>query len=378
MKKVLLTATVQSHIAQFHKPLINMLKENGYEVHVAARDNLAEKNGLQLNEPDKVFNIPFDRSPLSRNNILAYQKLKKILYKNKYDIVHCNTPMGGVVTRLAANKYRRNGTKVFYTVHGFHFYKGAPKKNWIIYYPIEKFLSRYTDKLIAISIEDFNTAKEKKFKTKIEHIHGVGANTDKYYLPSNELIQDLRRRMGYSKEDFICVCTGELNDNKNQISVLKAVPTLLKVIPNFKLILAGNGPKYTFLQEFITEMGLVDCVRMTGYVTNLEKYVMISDIVISASLREGLGLNLVEAMLCGKPVVGSINRGHKELINHLINGLLVNPLDSEEIADAIIKIYGDQEMKSHMGQNALLHSKKYTRESVIKELTKIYELTYGG
>ncbi|MFL2079607.1 glycosyltransferase family 4 protein [Marinilactibacillus psychrotolerans] len=374
MKKVLLVATVQSHIAQFHKPLINLLKEKGHEVHVAAKDNLAEKNGLKLDEPEKIFNIPFDRSPLSRNNIIAYLKLKKIFYKNKYDIVHCNTPMGGVVTRLAANKYRRNGTKVFYTAHGFHFYKGAPKKNWIIYYPIEKFLSRYTDKLIAISIEDFNTAKEKKFKTKIEHIHGVGANTDKYFLTSNKLIQDLRLQIGYSKEDFICVCTGELNDNKNQISVLRAVPAILKTIPNFKLILAGNGPKYTSLQKFITEMDLVDCVRMTGYVTDLEKYVMISDIAVSLSLREGLGLNLIEAMLCAKPVIGSVNRGHKELINHLINGLLVNPLDSEELSDAIIKIYRDQEMKSRMGQNALLHSQKYTRESVIEELTKIYEL----
>lgn len=374
MKKVLLVATVQSHIAQFHKPLINLLKEKGHEVHVAAKDNLAEKNGLKLDEPEKIFNIPFDRSPLSRNNIIAYLKLKKIFYKNKYDIVHCNTPMGGVVTRLAANKYRRNGTKVIYTAHGFHFYKGAPKKNWIIYYPIEKFLSRYTDKLIAISIEDFNTAKEKKFKTKIEHIHGVGANTDKYFLTSNKLIQDLRLQIGYSKEDFICVCTGELNDNKNQISVLRAVPAILKTIPNFKLILAGNGPKYTSLQKFITEMDLVDCVRMTGYVTDLEKYVMISDIAVSLSLREGLGLNLIEAMLCAKPVIGSVNRGHKELINHLINGLLVNPLDSEELSDAIIKIYRDQEMKSRMGQNALLHSQKYTRESVIEELTKIYEL----
>lgn len=374
MKKVLLTASVQSHISQFHKPLINMLKENGYEVHVAAKDNLAEKNGLKLDEPDKIFNIPFDRSPLSKNNLIAHQELKKILSKTKYDVVHCNTPMGGVVTRLAANKYRKSGTKVFYTAHGFHFYKGAPKKNWVIYYPIEKFLSRYTDKLITISEEDFYTAKEKKFKTKIEHIHGVGANTDKYYLPSNELIQDLRRRTGYSKEDFICVCTGELNDNKNQISVLKALPALLKVIPNFKLILAGNGPKQTSLQEFITEMGLVDCVRMTGYVTNLEKYVMISDIAISASLREGLGLNLIEAMLCAKPVVGSINRGHKELIENMANGFLVKPMHVEEYVEAIIKIYSNQDLRFHMGEKGVMVAQKYTRESVVKELSKIYEI----
>src|SRR5699024_4264780 len=138
MKKVLLTATVQSHIAQFHKPLINLLQDKGYEVHIAARDNLSEKNNLRLEEPDRIFNIPFDRSPLSIKNILAYSELKKILSENKYNIIHCNTPMGGVITRLAARKYRKKGTKVFYTAHGFHFYKGSPKSNWLLYYPIEK------------------------------------------------------------------------------------------------------------------------------------------------------------------------------------------------------------------------------------------------
>lgn len=192
MKKVLLTATVQSHIAQFHKPLIKMLKDNGYEVHVAARDNLAEKNGLLLLEPDKVFNVPFDRSPISKNNIKAYKELSKILSKNNYSIVHCNTPMGGIITRLATQKYRKNGTKVFYTAHGFHFYKGAPLKNWLIYYPVEKWFAKYTDKLITISNEDFNIVTKNKFKTKIEHIHGVGVNTEKYFKPTNEMISKLR------------------------------------------------------------------------------------------------------------------------------------------------------------------------------------------
>ena len=136
-KKVLITATVQSHICQFHKPLVKMLHENGYEVHTAARDNLAEKNGLKLDFADKVYNVPFSRSPVSKNNIKAYKVIKEIIAENDYDIIHCNTPMGGVVTRLAAKKQRKNGIKVIYTAHGFHFYKGAPLKNWLFYYPVE-------------------------------------------------------------------------------------------------------------------------------------------------------------------------------------------------------------------------------------------------
>ena len=153
-KKVLLTATVQSHICQFHKPLVQMLHDCGYQVHAAARNNLAEKNGLKLDFVDKVFDVPFSRSPKSADNIKAYKQLKKIIDSEGYEIIHCNTPMGGIVTRLAARKARKNGTVVIYTAHGFHFYKGAPKKNWIFFYPVEKLFSRLTDKLITITQEE--------------------------------------------------------------------------------------------------------------------------------------------------------------------------------------------------------------------------------
>lgn len=374
MKKVLLTATVQSHIAQFHKPLIKMLKENGYEVHVAARDNLAEKNGLLLKEPDKVFNVPFDRSPISKNNIKAYKELNKILSKNNYSIVHCNTPMGGIVTRLAAQKYRKNGTKVFYTAHGFHFYKGAPLKNWLIYYPVEKWFAKYTDKLITISYEDFNIATKKKFNTKIEHIHGVGANTEKYFNPTNEMISELRFQEGYDNNDFICICSGELNINKNQSTIIKAIPKVVEVIPKFKLLIAGNGSMKEKLEELIVDNNLEKHVKLIGYRTDLEKFVKMSDIVVSASLREGLGLNLIEAMLCGKPVVGSKNRGHNELIYHMENGMLVEAMSYDEFSKAILGLYEDKRLRNSIGMNALEISQKYAIYNVKNELEFIYEL----
>ena len=141
-----------------------MLKAKGWEIHVAARDNLAEKNGLQLEYPDKVFDIPFYRSPFDLRNFAAYKQLKKIISHGHYDVIHCNTPVGGLLTRLAAIKARKQGAKVFYTAHGFHFYKGAPLRNWLIYYPIEKILSLFTDKLITIVQEDYKVAKKHFFQ----------------------------------------------------------------------------------------------------------------------------------------------------------------------------------------------------------------------
>ena len=149
--KVLFVATVQSHIAQFHLKIIEVLKQEGWEIHVAARDNLAQKNGLQLKNVDKVYNILFQRSPFSPKNLKAYRELKKVITGGKYDIIHCNTPVGGILTRIAGRKEKGN---VFYTAHGFHFYKGAPLLNWFIYYPIEKVMAHYTDKLITITDED--------------------------------------------------------------------------------------------------------------------------------------------------------------------------------------------------------------------------------
>ena len=178
-KKILLVATVQSHIAQFHRPLAEVLHAHGYEVHAAVRNNLAEKNGLQLDFVDKVFDVRFSRSPKSKDNITAYNQLKAIVDSGNYEVVHCNTPMGGMIARLATRAARKKGTKLFYTAHGFHFYDGAPKKNWMIFYPIEKFFSRMTDVLITITHEDYKVASE-AFHCKVAYIHGVGVSGERY------------------------------------------------------------------------------------------------------------------------------------------------------------------------------------------------------
>ena len=324
MKRVLLIATVQSHIGQFHKPLMKMLKENGWEIHVAARDNLIEKNGLQLEYPDLVFNVPFQRSPFDKRNIEAFKEIKRILDQNHYDVIHCNTPVGGIVGRLAGNKYRKTGTQIFYTAHGFHFYKGASKLNWLVYYPIEKWMSRYTDKLITITEEDYELAK-KKFHCPIYHIHGVGANSTKYHPISAEEQEKKKQELGL--EGHIIVNVGELLPNKNQRTAILAMEKILKEVPDAKLLIAGNGPEKENLENLAKELGLDDHVIFLGYTTQLQEYLQICDLEMACSYREGLPLNVMEAMLCGKPVVASNNRGHRELVRKGRNGYLVNAND---------------------------------------------------
>ena len=372
--KVLLVATVQSHICQFHKPLVAMLHAHGCQVHVAARNNLAEKNGLKLDFVDKVYEVPFQRSPFSSKNLTAAKKLKKILAEEHYDVIHCNTPVGGVVGRMAARKTRKQGTKVFYTAHGFHFYQGAPKKNWLIWYPVEKFMSRYTDKLITITQEDYQLATA-RFSTRVERIHGVGANSQKYKKLSPGECQTLRQELGYHAKNQLLLCTGELLPNKNQITLIRAMKTIGQRYPQAKLLLAGNGPTLPELQQEVRNLGLEDQVEFLGYRTDLERYANIADVIVSCSYREGLPMNIVEGMLLAKPVVASYNRGHRELILPEKTGVMVPPTEDQAFADQICRLLEDPELADQMGQAGYHRAQLYADLQVQKELETIYELS---
>ena len=372
--KILLTATVQSHIVQFHRPLAELLHAHGCEVHVAARDNLAEKNGLKLDFADRVFDVPFARSPKSPDNLKAYRELKRIIDEGGYDIVHCNTPMGGVVTRLAAKAARKRGTKVFYTAHGFHFYEGAPKKNWLFFYPVEKyFANHYTDKLITITAEDYVFSSE-RFQCKTARIHGVGVDEHRYFPADEAERLRLRREYGYTQEQKLILNIGELLPNKNQKTAVRMMRELVSSFPDAVLLIAGNGSEKENLQRQINELGLQDRVKLLGYVTNLQDYQHMVDAVVTCSYREGLPLNVVESMLSGTPVVASLNRGHRELLRDGETGYLVPPDDAAAYAARLTELLTDKERASRLRERASEYAKSYTFTEIKKELASVYGL----
>lgn len=373
-KRVLITATVLSHIAQFHRPLAEMLHAHGFEVHVAGKDNLALKNGLKIDWADRVFDIPFSRSPKSLDNIKAYHQLKKVIDAENYSHIHCNTPMGGVVTRLAARDARKRGTEVIYTAHGFHFHSRASKLAWLTYYPIEKYFARLTDKLITINHEDFNLASS-KFSCKAFYTHGVGVNSDRYVPLTNEqervaLCEDLC----VAPDSKVIISVGELLPNKNQKMIIEAMPSIIAEVPEAVLILAGNGPMKDELQKLINSMGIADNIRMIGYCTFLEKYQKIASLLVACSYREGLPLNLVEAMLAKNPIVASHNRGHDELVSDGLTGYLVDVNDVEGMAKHVMELLSDDDKRRGMGEKALDYALDFSYDNVKKELEKVYGL----
>lgn len=365
--KILYTATVLSHICQFHLPYLQAFQQAGHTMHVAAHDNLAEKNGLALRYADRHIEIPFHRSPKSLDNIRAFRELKKLLEEEKYDLIVCNTPMGGIVTRLAACKSRKRGTKVVYMAHGFHFYQGAPKKNWLVLYPIEKIMARLCDLVITITREDFALAKE-KFPCKVAHIHGIGVRTERYHPVNREDRLSMRTKEGVGQDDFAILCTGELNQNKDQKTLIAAAALLRDKIPNLKILLAGNGPLEQALRQQIADNGLDHTVKLLGYRTDLETVVPAMDLIVSCSHREGLPLNILEAMLCRKAVVATVNRGHKELVEEGETGYLVAPGDAQTMARRIYVVYSDPALAQSMGSAGYEKAQAYTVDAVRKEM----------
>ena len=369
MKKVLFVATITKHINTFHIPYLKWFKEQGYEVHVAT-------NG---NEPieycDKHFDIPFERFPLKTQNIKAYKQLKNIINENKYEIIHCHTPVGGVLTRLAAKKARKKyNTKVIYTAHGFHFYKGAPLFNWIIYYPIEKICARWTDCLITITNEDYEFAKKHLRAKKVEHINGVGINSERLEKTLGEEEKNrVREKLKIKKEDIVFSYVAELNKNKNQILLIKTIQELKKELPNIKLLLIGDGPLKEEYQQYIENNNLENEIKLLGKRKDINELLSITNIYLASSIREGLPVNVMEAMYKGLPIIATDNRGHRELIQSNENGFIItNNRSSEELLNTIKQLIKDTEKITQFSINNKLRIEKFELNNVLKDMQKVY------
>lgn len=372
MRKVLLVATVQSHIAQFHTPLIKMLKKKGYIVDVVAKNNLGEKKGLKIEGADNIFDVNFSRSPFNKDNFKAYKQLKKIMQQNKYDIVHCNTPMGGVLTRLVKKNNKDISSKIIYTAHGFHFFKGAPLLNWVLYYPVEKYLSKYTDCLITMNKEDYEIAN-RKFKAKeIEVTHGVGLNTKKFSINmSDEEKEKYRNKLGLKKSDFVIIYVAELIKRKNHEMIFNVMKRLSEK-QDIKLILVGSGSLENKYKSYIEENGLENTVKMLGYCMDVPQLMKISDIAISTSKQEGLPVNVMEAMYSGLPDIVTNCRGNRDLIKNEENGYVIKLNDEKALYNRIIELYNNEDLRIKMEKVSRQIINNYKVENVIKELEKIY------
>lgn len=319
-----------------------------------------------------VHNIRIPRKITDIKGIInSYKRVKQLSENENYSLVHCHSPIGGVLTRLAFRKARKKGTKVIYTAHGFHFFKGAPLLNWLIYFPLEWFCSFFTDVLITINKEDYAFAKKKMKAKQVEYVHGVGVDTKKFH--SNKYDKNLKRKeFNIPENAIILLSIGELSKRKNQQIIIKAMHTL-KNNNNIYYLLVGFGKKEGYLKLLTDEFALKDKVRFLGYRSDIAELCNISDIFCFPSLQEGLPVALMEAMASGLPIVCSEIRGNTDLINNGECGFLCKPKDIKMFAQQIKKLSENPELREEMKETNLKNIKKYDMSNVNREMRTIYE-----
>lgn len=366
MKKVLYVTTVSRTINAFLIPHINMLLDNGYEVHCACSIDKPVDKELQRRGV-KIFEVPFSRNPLGIGNIKAFIKLEELQRINDYDIVHVHTPIAAIYGRLL--KLNFPSLRIIYTAHGYHFLKGASKLGWILYYPIEKIMAKFTDVTININKEDYEITKEKLKPKKCYLLNGVGLDLDKYKKLSSKEIQEKRKEFGLKDKDFVVLMVAEINKNKNHIQLINAMDILKDKYPNIKVLCIGDGRLKESLEKQIILRNLQNNIFMLGYRLDVNKFINISDIGILLSRREGLPRNIMEFMACGRKVIATDIRGCRDLICDETIGTLVNVDDYESTAKAIEKYYILNDKSFEVSEEI----RKYDIESINSELLKIYE-----
>ena len=373
MKKVLFVATVvKTHMMQFHIPYLKMFKDMGWETAVASRNDYENPADCVIPYCDTYYDIPFERTPWKPANLRAYRMLKGIIDQGNYDIIHCHTPVGALIARLAALNARKKGTKVIYTAHGFHFFKGAPLQNWLCYFPFEWLASFVTDVLITINKEDDARAKRILHAKRTEYVPGVGIHTERFRHDTIDP-REKRRALGFSDEDFLMLTVAEMTKNKNHITVLKAMERLkgTEAFLNLHYLIVGRGEQRESLEKDAKAMGIDDHVHFLGYRSDAPQLYRCCDLFAFMPFREGLSVALMEAMSSGLPIFCSRIRGNTDLVEDGISGIYVKN-DPQSVAQAIAALQADPLLRARLGAGAAEKALLFDDENVHRMMKEIY------
>ena len=383
MKRMLMLATTAAMIEQFNKNNILILESMGYEVHVIGNwlegnpisdERLEEFKVWLTNHHGKWFHMPATRKPTDiKNNVNALKQVINLINEYHYDFIHCHTPIGSIIGRLAALKTH---TKIIYTAHGFHFFKGAPLKNWLLYYPAEWICSWMTDILITINKEDYERAKKHLHAKHVEYIPGVGVDVEKFatcYVDKKEKCKEL----GIPDDKFILLSVGELQERKNQKVVIEALHKLQN--PDIYYLIVGQGVLKEEYENKIHKYGLEKNIKLLGFRNDIDELCEIADCFIFPSLQEGLSVALMEAMASGLPVICSEIRGNTDLIKNGIGGYCVKPESVDEMANAIKQMINNKDFQLKAGNKNRRIAKSYDMKKCQEIMNKLYnENMFGG
>lgn len=365
-KRILIVCTTDSMIWNFLVPHIKWLEQKGFLVECACARTGFYYDELEREKHILLHEISFERSPFRVSNFSAYKQLSRLIRDRKYDIIYCHEPVGGALGRLAG---KRNKKYVLYIAHGFHFFKGAPLKHWLLYFIFEYILSYFTDAIVTICNEDFQHSKKLHIKNRYL-IPGIGIDFSKYDLvDKKERRKTLRKELNIDEDAFVLITVGELSIRKNQIAILEALHILDD--SSIKLIVCGEGDQLDNIKKKIKELNLEEQIILLGFRKDIPEILSVADCFVFPSLWEGLGLAGLEAMYMGLPVIGSNRQGIKDYVINDQTGYLFDPCDYNTLAEFIRKL-SDENLRNVMGIKAKESAKRFSLENSISALEEIY------
>lgn len=367
-KKVLFVASIDKHILRFHIPSLQWFYERGYEVHVACNGNAS------IPYCHKIHQIHFVRSPFSFGNVRALFQLSDVIKSENFSLIHCHTAVASILTRIAAQSSRKKyGLKVLYTAHGFHFFKGAPFYYWLLFYPIERFFSRFLDCQITINTEDYQLALDKFYCKRIRRIPGMGRDSSRFSRLNRDGKEKLRLELNIPENSKVIVYVAEFIHRKNHAFLINVVARLKEQVPELVLLLPGRGRLFEEMKDLAKRNKVDHFVHFLGFREDIDKVLACSDFVVSSSRQEGLAMSLVEAMMSGLPAVATDERGNREIINHGENGFLFPQEDENAFLKFSTLLVKDQDLYAEMSENAYQSSFRFDLKHSMKALNDIYE-----
>ena len=383
MKKVLVVASVVSFIEWFNKENIEFLHiQLGCEVHIACNFNYMDDTDVnrtivyiqKIKEEGIILhNIQFARNPINKENIVAYKELKQLINTGHFDLIHCHTPTVSMMTRLSAKKARKEGSVVMYTCHGFHFHNASPKKNWIIYYPIEKYLSRYCDYIVTINKEDYNRAKTFHCKN-VRYIPSVGVDLTR--IRNSRIDKEAyKASLGLPSGSILLLSIGEMIERKNHEVIIRTIAKIIDQQPKIYYAIAGKGPLKNFLGSLASDLGISDSVKFLGFRKDIPELCHAADISALPSKIEGLGLAGIEAMSAGVPLVSSNVHGILDYVKDGVTGYAVNPDDVNGFANAISKLASNRELRVSMRNACIKATEPFDLPNALNSMWEIYRET---
>lgn len=361
--KILYVTTVGATMG-FFRDFVRTLLDEGHQVEIACNDEAWAVPAIFREWGCPIHQIDCSRSPLSPANAHAVREIRRLVREQRYDIVHCHTPVAAMCARLACRRLRKTGTKVIYTAHGFHFFRGAPLKNWLIFYPVEWLCSFWTDVLVTINTEDYALAKKRLHARNTEYVHGVGVDIAKFRSRSVDRAKK-RAALGVPEDAFVLLSVGELNPNKNHETVLYAMAQ--RNDPSVHYLIAGKGELDQHLMQTAAKLGLQDCFRLLGFRDDVPELYQAADVFVHPSFREGLPVSVMEAIASGLPVLCSDIRGARDLTQPEQR---FSPDDAEKLASLLRDVKNGELNRTAENQETL---RPYDIRNVIALMREIYQ-----